>query len=208
MKSGQTLGQIVAKYKDAGISEKIVMRANNLATDTLSVGQKILIPGVDPLPIGLSRNPAYVEGGRSQGYAPASKSALVKGNGKYIWPTNGKVTQGFSGKHTGIDIAGKKGTAVVAIADGTVLKAFTSGWNGGYGNYVLIEHTGGIRSLYAHNSVVNVKVGDHVVAGQQIAGQGATGRVYGKTGIHSHFEIHQLSADGKTWKKINPNTLY
>lgn len=200
---GATLGKIAAKYKDAGISEKIILRANGLETDTLAVGQELLIPGVDPIIRSVSRNPSYVDGGRSGGYAPASKAPLVKGNGKFVRPASGKVTQRFrSGGHTGEDIANKKGTPVVAADAGTVIKAATSGWNGGYGLHVVIEHSDGARTLYGHASRLNVKVGDTVVAGQQIMEMGSTGR---STGPHVHFEVQVPNASGK-YVKVNPDS--
>jgi murein DD-endopeptidase MepM/ murein hydrolase activator NlpD len=85
--------------------------------------------------------------------------------------------------HNGIDIAVPTGTRVKAIAAGRVLR---SGPHGGYGNLVEIEHGDGTRSLYGHNSQLEVRAGDRVEAGQTIALSGSTGR---STGPHLHFEL-------------------
>jgi len=85
--------------------------------------------------------------------------------------------------HTGIDIGAASGSAVVAGNDGTVI---FSGYNGGYGNTVIIDHGGKISTLYAHNSKLLVKEGDKVKRGQTIAKSGSTGL---STGPHVHFEV-------------------
>lgn len=85
--------------------------------------------------------------------------------------------------HTGVDFAAASGTPCVAGNGGTVIY---SGWYSGYGNTVIIDHGGGISSLYAHNSALLVSKGQKVSKGQQIAKIGSTGN---STGPHCHFEI-------------------
>lgn len=85
--------------------------------------------------------------------------------------------------HSGVDIAVISGTPVKAIAPGTVTY---SGNRGGYGNLVIIEHEGGMTSLYGHNSLLLVSKGEMVDAGKIIALSGSTGR---STGPHLHFEL-------------------
>ena len=111
-------------------------------------------------------------------------------SGRLIWPTSGgAITSGFGPRwgrmHTGIDIPRPYGTPVYAAADGTVVQVVT-GWGGGYGNYIVIYHGGGISTLYSHNSRNAVSVGQEVKAGQIIGYVGSTGR---STGPHLHFEV-------------------
>lgn len=93
-----------------------------------------------------------------------------------------------------VDIANRCGTAVVAAADGIVVPDATygngtSGWNGGYGLFVLLEHPEGVRTRYAHLGEVAVPVGTMVKQGQEIGRMGTTGTTHGPTGCHLHFEV-------------------
>ncbi|MEE4542816.1 transglycosylase family protein [Streptomyces sp. V4-01] len=88
-----------------------------------------------------------------------------------------------SGYHTGVDFLVSTGTAVHAVAAGTVV---TAGWGGSYGYQVVIRHADGHFSQYGHLSQISVKAGQHVNEGQRIARSGATGNA---TGPHLHFEI-------------------
>lgn len=118
------------------------------------------------------------------------------------WPLPGRITSYFGKRenplhggddfHSGIDISASSGTPVKATADGVV--SF-SGWSGGSGNLVVIEHGLGYSTFYAHNSSNLVKVGQQVKRGDVIAYSGATGNA---TGPHSHYEIWK---DGRP---VNP----
>lgn len=117
--------------------------------------------------------------------------------GKLGWPSPGyyKITSPFGYRnhpilkkkklHTGIDIAVPSGTSVIAANAGKVIYA---GYNGGYGNTVIIDHGGKISTLYAHNSKLLVKVGDVVEKGKAISKSGSTGL---STGPHLHFEVRE-----------------
>lgn len=110
-----------------------------------------------------------------------------------IWPTNGDVTSRFGWRnspfgwgsdwHPGIDIANSHGTAIVATADGEVVM---SGWFGGYGKCVQVDHGNGIVTLYGHNSQLVADVGQTVKKGEIIAYMGSTGV---STGSHLHYEV-------------------
>ncbi len=103
--------------------------------------------------------------------------------------------------HTGLDIAAKSGSAIGAFADGKVIEA---GRNSTYGNYLLIEHSGGIRSFYGHNSRLNVRKGQSVKLGQKIAEVGSTGM---STGPHLHFEIRKNNKRLDPSLYISPETV-
>ncbi len=118
------------------------------------------------------------------------------------WPVPGNITSAYGNRenpvhggydfHSGIDISTGSGTPVKATADGVV--SF-SGWSGGSGNLVALEHGFGYSSFYAHNKRNSVKVGQYVKRGEVIAYSGSTGS---STGPHSHYEIWK---DGR---HINP----
>jgi murein DD-endopeptidase MepM/ murein hydrolase activator NlpD len=103
-----------------------------------------------------------------------------------IWPVNGPVVSGFGMRwgrmHTGIDIGAGYGTPIVASASGTVIFA---GWMGGYGNFVIVDHGGGLSTAYAHQSSIAIG-GGSVSQGQVIGYVGCTGHCFGP---HLHFEV-------------------
>ena len=112
----------------------------------------------------------------------------------YMWPAPGTtiITSGvgprWNTRHNGIDISSGDayGKPIVASRSGTVISAVHSGWGGGYGLHVVIDHGDGIVTLYGHASSVLVHDGDKVIQGQTIAYIGSTGD---STGPHLHFEI-------------------
>ncbi len=110
-----------------------------------------------------------------------------------VWPTVGtqQLSQGYKYGHAALDIITTKGdrtTAIVAASGGKVIKA-QGGWNGGYGNMIVIDHGNGMKTLYAHMRELYVSPGDTVSAGQKIGWMGNTGNVRGPTGLHLHFEV-------------------
>ena len=115
--------------------------------------------------------------------------------GRMIWPVEGRVSSEFGWRvhpifkdrrfHAGMDIAAPKGTPVKAAAAGKVLDAR---YISGYGYTVILDHSGGITSLYAHNSKLSVKSGNSVKQGDTIAKAGSTGW---STGPHVHFEVRE-----------------
>lgn len=133
---------------------------------------------------------AAAAAGNSGSTAPAPGSPSVSG---FQWPVNGSVTSGFGYRihpiygtrrlHQGLDISGGSGTPIAAAKGGTVISA---GWRGGYGNAVVISHGGGITTLYAHQSSMNVSNGQEVSRGDIIGWVGSTGA---STGPHLHFEV-------------------
>jgi len=113
---------------------------------------------------------------------PAARSS---GSGM-AWPTNGSVTSGFGYRwgslHAGIDIANGTGTPIRAAKAGTIILA---GWNGGYGNCIVIDHGNGLSTLYGHMTRLRASEGQRVGQGDLIGDMGSTGN---STGSHLHFE--------------------
>jgi len=117
----------------------------------------------------------------------------VVGTGQFVRPVNGRISSPFGYRihpifhvrkmHTGVDMSAGMGTPIRAADSGTVVQA---GWRGGYGKCVVISHGNGLATLYAHQSVISVSVGDTVKRGQVIGKVGSTGY---STGPHLHFEV-------------------
>ena len=128
--------------------------------------------------------------------------------GTFIWPVPGRTSltslygmrvhpiTGAYRLHTGIDISAPLGTNFVAAANGVVSKAT---YNTAYGNMVIIDHGGGVQTLYAHGNSILVQVGDEIKAGTPVLEVGSTGY---STGPHAHFEIR---INGQT---VNPLDYY
>lgn len=128
--------------------------------------------------------------------------------GELEWPVEGRyyVSSGYVGRispvgngyefHTGIDIPAPEGYEIRAAEDGTVINA---GWINGYGNTVIIDHGGGISTLYAHNSSVEVENGQSVHRGDVIALCGSTGYA---TGSHCHFEVRVNGEHTDPWEYL------
>jgi murein DD-endopeptidase MepM/ murein hydrolase activator NlpD len=175
--SGDTLGSIASEY-EVTVEDIINYPGNNLADANapLSIANKLVIPnGVKPFV-----NQQAVT--YTSGAAPANARI---GGGNFIWPTAGSINQRYWAGHAAVDLGAWTGAPVKA-ADGGYVALATGGWNGGYGNHVIIDHGNGFVTLYAHLNSIFVKPGESVVAGQQIGSVGNSGN---STGPHLHFEI-------------------
>lgn len=125
--------------------------------------------------------------------AHQSRGAPALGSGRMIWPLRGRISSPFGWRHhpvlrkrkfhSGIDIAVGHNTPIAAVDHGVVIY---SGWNGGYGKMISIDHGNQISTLYAHCNHLHVNVGERVSQGQIIALSGSTGL---STGPHLHFEV-------------------
>lgn len=187
---GQTLGSIAKLYD---VSEQDILKANGISNpNQIAIGAKLIIPGASQL----ASNNTIAKRTTSQISASAEKlksiitkdrnsSAATAAAGRMAWPTTGhRITQYYSWRHTGLDVADKVGTPIYAAEAGVVQSV---GYNrGGYGNQIIISHGGGITTRYAHLSAFDVRVGQKVTKGQYIAAMGSTGR---STGPHLHFEV-------------------
>lgn len=185
--SGQTLGQIAGLY---GVDANRIMTINGIANaNQLRIGAKLIIPGGNKIiaqtssgRIG-SKTTASLSGIKK--LIPGPSSAVIPAGDRMAWPTSGhRITQYYSWRHSGLDVANKTGTPIYAADSGTVTVV---GWNrGGYGNQIMISHSGGKQTRYAHLSAFSVNVGQKVSKGQYIGAMGSTGR---STGPHLHFEV-------------------
>lgn len=178
VKAGDTLQSITKLYK-GNLDE--VLQYNNLTKNAkLAVGDIIVVPDGEVSSISTGGN------GSSIGKQASSYPVY---EGYYLRPIIGGIkTQGIHG-HNAVDLASAYGTNILASAEGDVIVARSSGWNGGYGEYIVLKHANGTQTLYGHLSAILVNVGDHVEQGQTIGKMGNTGNVKGPTGIHLHFEI-------------------
>jgi len=182
VKKGDTLSSIAKKHK-GNIDE--ILEFNDIGENaTLVAGDTLLIPNGENATIKASTpktTPRTTATPRFASYPSYS--------GYYLYPLQkGIKTQGIHG-HNGVDYGAPRGTPVYASADGVVkVSNYRDGnpWFGGYGNYIMIEHSNGTQTLYAHLSGIDVSVGDTVHRGQTIGKTGNTGR---STGPHLHFEV-------------------
>lgn len=127
----------------------------------------------------------------------ALKAQSIVGTGSYIWPLPGYSagTRTFGTQfhpidkvwktHSGQDIGAPMNTTIIAADSGTVSIA-ANGWNGGYGNYVIINHGNGRATLYAHMNSIAVTAGSKITQGDVVGYVGTTGK---STGPHLHFEV-------------------
>ena len=145
-------------------------KRNGVIEKTNVIEEKILKAAVDKV---------IIKGNRVTQIASRGGS----GSGSLDWPTYGRITQYYRSVHRAIDIGGNTGQAIRAADSGYV--SFT-GYQGGYGKLVVLDHNNGIVTKYAHCSSINVSTGQRVGKGETIAAVGSTGR---SSGPHLHFEV-------------------
>lgn len=212
VKRGESLYGIARMYN---VDVTSLSKVNNLKTPySLSVGQRLLLPAsVSSLETGkkaVSSQPSVAKAPQSVGTAQKTqvKTAVKETyvppastrKTKFMWPVNGTVISGFGNlgkgrKNDGINIKAPLGTAVKAADGGTV--AYAGNELKGFGNLILVKHSDGWITAYAHNDKLLVKKGQKVVRGEKIATVGSTGSV---TVPQLHFEVRA----GK--KAVNPRT--
>lgn len=174
---GETVESIARRYK---ADPKEIVQFNDLPGGALAAGTAVIIPdGEMALPESYYSSAAYpTEKLRHAGgpvyehYYAAPLASFVK-------------TQGLHG-YNAVDLGAPIGTPIMASAPGEVIVSKNYGWNGGYGEYVVIAHNNGTETLYAHMSKNITYVGMRVFQGQVIGYVGVTGKT---TGPHLHFEV-------------------
>ncbi|MDR3166525.1 MAG: M23 family metallopeptidase [Treponema sp.] len=180
VQKGDTLVSVAEKYK---ADVQAIQTANELFPGVLKTNASLFIPG-----------------------ARLEWVNLQEINGDlFIWPVSGYITSPYGYRnspftgarqfHTGLDIGAAMGTTIKAAMSGRVT---TVGYNDSFGNYVVITHHSGYRTLYGHMSLVRVKSGAYVQTGERIGDVGSTGL---STGPHLHFTVYK---NGVT---VNPRLL-
>ena len=183
VKSTDTLDSIAEKYK---VDKNAVQIVNELFSEKITAGTDLFIPG-----------------------ARMDFAVLQEINGDlFIWPINGSITitspygyrldpfnSGYRQFHTGIDIRAGMGTPIRAAMAGRVSQV---GYDNVLGNYVVITHHSGYRTLYGHMSVIRTRTGAYVTLGERIGDVGSTGL---STGPHLHFTVY------KNGVLVNPRPL-
>ncbi len=173
IKKGDTLKSIAKNHNS---NEEEILLYNNLASAAdITAGETIIIPNGE-----ITTTVATPVKTGTKTSTPRSSSSY------FIRPVRGGVrTQGIHG-HNGVDLASALNTPIIAAAGGKVIIAKQGGWNGGYGNYIVISHPNGMQTLYGHLNSVSVSVGQTVSQGATIGYMGSTGQ---STGVHLHFEV-------------------
>lgn len=198
VQKGDTVSEIASRY--ASDAEEIANYNGLTVDEPLQVGDKLIIPdgelGAEQVKV--ATKSVFTEKEADHDHdeevsevkpATPSSSTLAKRKeleAYFIRPVEGVVTQRFHGPHEAFDIGNKVGTPVVAMAEGVVVISKDSGWNGGYGQYIVIQHPNKTQTLYGHLSKNDVSQGQRVTQGQKIGELGNTGR---STGPHLHFEV-------------------
>ena len=170
---------------------RLLISGDSISVVRLPRPKEPRMPHLDSFAKGISASPAPLAPGFSSGL---TDPRTFRGTGaKMIWPVNGAVSSGYGkrGKrsfHSGLDIPMPKGTPIRAAKDGVVKQVVSAKSRGfrGYGNVVLLDHGGGISTLYSHCLELKVRQGQRVRQGEIIATVGRTGRA---STNHVHFEV-------------------
>ncbi len=185
VKSGETIDGIAQKYSTT--ADKIIEFNNFIDASDLIAGVEIIIPDGEqpaPPPPPKTTQLASVRSVFSGSTTPVGGNAAAVSGGSYQWPTScTRISQYYGYRHTGIDIDCEFDDPIYAAEAGTVVSA---GWGGGYGIQVVISHSNGTQTRYAHLSRVDVSAGQTVSKGQWLGPMGSTGY---STGSHLHYEV-------------------
>jgi murein DD-endopeptidase MepM/ murein hydrolase activator NlpD len=196
--AGDTLWAIASS---AGVGVEALAAANGLSEAAiLPIGRVLVIPGPGASAVAQAAAPPpaasrpATAAARSTAAAPPAPVGVLR-HLALLWPSGGIVTSRFGWRvhpifggrefHTGMDIATRYGSPVVAARSGVVRFA---GWESGYGRIVVLEHEGGIETAYSHLSAALVSPGERVARGQMIGRIGSSGW---STGPHLFFEVRR-----------------
>lgn len=182
VRTGDTLEGLSVRYD---VTVETILDVNDLPSDQIMPGNILFVPG------GKLDNETLQNALGNSFISPLSASYRISS----YYGTRADPFTGVTSSHTGIDLAVAKGTPIRASKGGTVI---TAGWSNTYGNYVIISHSGGYQTLYAHMTKYTVKKGQVVNQGELIGYVGSTGY---STGPHLHFSVY------KNGNLVNPLTV-
>jgi len=179
--SGDTIAQISYDYD---IDQDTILEYNGMSDGSiLSIGDELIVPGGE-IQASTRSTSSAISSLFSTPTSTTSTSSQATGTGYLLWPTDLRViTQYYGWRHTGLDVDCYYDNYNYASDNGYVT---FSGWNGGYGYVIDIDHGNGIVTRYAHNAALYVSAGQYVDAGDAIGLCGTTGY---STGTHLHYEV-------------------
>jgi murein DD-endopeptidase MepM/ murein hydrolase activator NlpD len=182
VKNGDSLSRISASFN---VPLEVILDVNDIRSDNIRAGETIFIPGarMNDMDLRLSLGELFIY--------PVLSRIVTSSYGMRKDPINGQLSF-----HTGIDLRGNTGATVMAAMDGVVSVA-SENWL--YGKYIILSHSNGFKTLYAHLNSISVKMGDRVSQGRKIGEVGNTGY---STGPHLHFSVYD-----KNGKYVNPLEL-
>ena len=201
-RSSDTFESVASKY-GATVQDILLFVGNDidLANPQVEPGTQVMVPGGNrelivfgPSIVGVDASGNSIS--TFNGPGACSTGVGLMGNGFFIWPTAVHYLTGndFGPGHNGIDLGAGAGSALFAADNGTVIYA---GWmNGGYGNFVVIDHGNGFQTWYEHLESLGVSCGENVFQGSVIGAAGTTGN---STGAHLHFEIRYAGTPVNPW---------
>ncbi len=205
VKKGDTLSGIAARYDT---DQEDILKYNDVDADAIKVGMSLIIPGAEPVKASTPKQPskpvATAPKQQATQTAPTKVAQTTTSDDSdekpetdsgYAVPVSGVLTQGIHDRNA-VDFGVPTGTSVKAFKSGV---AKSSGYNGGYGSYIVINHAGSCQTQYSHLSKVSVSVGDTVTQGEVIGLSGNTGR---STGPHLHFNVRNCGGNPFTKYKI------
>ncbi len=183
VQSGETVAGIAQKYKT---DEETILAYNEIEVpEDILAGEVLIIPDAK-FEIPESRKPKIATYSKVEVKRASVPSDYIGGSA-LVWPLPIRnITQYYSSRHRALDISNSQRPQFWSSGDGIIE---LSGWDGAYGQSVVVNHGNGMKTRYAHASELYVSAGDKVVSGQIIGRVGNTGRSYGATGNHLHFEV-------------------
>jgi murein DD-endopeptidase MepM/ murein hydrolase activator NlpD len=175
IKKGDNLSKIAASFN---VPLEVILDINDIKSDTIRAGENLFIPGarMNDIDLKLSLGDLFI--------SPVQNKYITSNYGMRKDPINGQLTF-----HTGIDLRANTGTTVMAAMDG-IISIVSENWL--YGKHIIISHSNGYKTLYAHLNSFSVKQGEKAVRGRKIGEVGNTGY---STGPHLHFGIYNKSGN-------------